>query len=567
MKPSTYISASALSAIITLGAFSPFAQAHIEFKPNGKGDSLIFPIFNSYVDNYFTINNDSNDWIQGHIRFRGAAWSGELLDFDVILSPGDVFLFRVADIDGDGAWELQQNLDQKNFEYTGMVQECGIPGSATRTPYCMDSDVITLVPSEVIPNNPTLNQQVLEHHKRVGYIEFIGEAVLNGMDQITMNNLLQPIPTEANKPYQKPDRRGTDTWLWSAQGTRTITNVNGINIPALGDVPNVLSGTAYIVVPGRNQGIAYNAEAFVNFRTNTAQHRIDNYLPDSAVILHNNTSAITVSSFLGLEGDYSYGFPLGPTTEDDPVEARLSFIAHWGPTLLDGDDHSPSINPIRIIGQDITTFDQLMDDWDGSGNTVNGQYIVGFGVPNSLAEVEEAIRIGGQRFVSNFFDSANLVGNIGGLTSYYWIFSPTKAFYANLQDSGNPVDYIKNAAQSLLRQGNLFHVEIWNNKEDMAHYVTICISPRNCSAELYVRDELAMLSIVDFKKTSAGGVANLDPQRWNILQTNYKSGKIVLMPKEQTSLPFNRNFEYPVLIYTFETGGGDIIGNWRAMQR
>jgi hypothetical protein len=118
--------AAAIAVAVGVGAAST-ANAVIELKPNCLGDAMLFPIYHGYFENYFTISNMANEWIQGHLRFRGAAWSGEVRDFDVILSPGDVMVFRLADLDGDGQWEIDQSLDPLNFKYTGMYAYNDMP--------------------------------------------------------------------------------------------------------------------------------------------------------------------------------------------------------------------------------------------------------------------------------------------------------------------------------------------------------------------------------------------------------------------------------------------------------
>ncbi|MBE9562559.1 MAG: hypothetical protein IMF12_06825, partial [Proteobacteria bacterium] len=99
--------AASVAVALSLGVMSQ-ANALIELEANSTGDALLFPVYwgDSGVENYFTIMNNDDKWIQGHLRFRGAVWCGELLDMDIILSPGDVFVFRVADLDGDGFWEV-----------------------------------------------------------------------------------------------------------------------------------------------------------------------------------------------------------------------------------------------------------------------------------------------------------------------------------------------------------------------------------------------------------------------------------------------------------------------------
>jgi len=131
----------AVGVALSLGVASQ-ANAVMEFQHGGKGDVVLFPYYNGSEgwENYYTITNDSPLWIQGHLRFRGAAWCAELRDFDIILSPGDVFVFRIADIDGDGEWELDQSLDIKNFQYTGLVEMADQGDMDLPTSHCEGTD-------------------------------------------------------------------------------------------------------------------------------------------------------------------------------------------------------------------------------------------------------------------------------------------------------------------------------------------------------------------------------------------------------------------------------------------
>ncbi len=68
----------AVGVALSLGVASQ-ANAVMEFHQGGKGDVVLFPYYNGSEgwENYYTITNDSPLWIQGHLRFRGAAWCAE----------------------------------------------------------------------------------------------------------------------------------------------------------------------------------------------------------------------------------------------------------------------------------------------------------------------------------------------------------------------------------------------------------------------------------------------------------------------------------------------------------
>lgn len=425
--------AAAIAVAVGVGVTST-ANAVIELKPNGRGDALLFPIYHGFFENYFTISNIANAWIQGHIRFRGAAWSGELRDFDVILSPGDVMVFRLADVDGDGEWEIDQTLDPKNFRYTGMFAEADMPFTCQDASGpivgCMEkSNALIPSPNLVIQVNPTvtfgeaITQGVIDYQKHAGYVEFIGEAVLDGMTTPIMNALLN----NASHPYQTRvfNKRGTTAWAWSdADGSYGPSSGNGSTAPwgddmGLSDVPNALSGTAFITNPGWSHGLAYNAETLVNFRTATCdsdtgdntspaaggvdacasyaggEHRIDNYRVGTAdnVAGYNTAGSVSGSDYETRRSTSAAAHPktlltvggFNPLAENRAVivhhengivanssgdyvywwnfadgetrcdEQSIAFNNTWGPTLADGDDYQMGDTFVNVANADGTT--------------------------------------------------------------------------------------------------------------------------------------------------------------------------------------------------------------------
>lgn len=610
------------------------AQTTVEVDSNGMGDALIFPVFNGYVDNYFTITNTANNWIQGHLRFRGAAWSGELIDFDVMLSPGDVLVFRVADLDGDGSWEIDQSIDAINFMYTGMHRNCTPDMNAVVTAKnSADREALEaeyegcyigppsfpLVPSasELIAGvqfhggvmDETSANNIINHHLRIGYIEFIGEAILVGLNETgypSMDTLL----TASDHQYQTDvfNRTGTTAWKWSDAANGFAEDLG------LLDVPNVLTGTAFINIPGMPTGLAYNAEAIANFRTIFANHRIDNYrlsvtsaasdLPDKsypvvpgtnytpstvhaplaavtasmgdnptatatdqaafrAVILHDENGAIDHAVGTSPFGDYVYAFDddftTAPIAEDNLTEARISFNNTWGPTLQDGDDYLTT----RIVSGTVD-----IDDWDSRFSDES----------NSIAEIEEAIRSGGQVFYGFYFDGDNL-GASGNLVSNYFAHFPTKFYYgeranfwglagANMDISPKSSLYRDRAIGYLLQLQKQYTPQVWDIDEHPMGTVTFnnpnleCISPstfEDCFSTVPVAEVAAFLfELTNFNIQDIKGILD---------GNSYSLGRVVFDLYDGLGTA-DQEDNWPGLMYTFEfdsTAGN--IEQWRSLQR
>ena len=97
MKKSTL----ALSIAAAIGSFglAGTASAAMEVNTNGVGHQLVFPYFTAQGDNATLLNITNTDTVNGKlvkVRFRGAANSDDLFDFQVLLSPGDVWTAAVS---------------------------------------------------------------------------------------------------------------------------------------------------------------------------------------------------------------------------------------------------------------------------------------------------------------------------------------------------------------------------------------------------------------------------------------------------------------------------------------
>jgi len=96
MKKSTL----ALSIAAAIGSFglAGTASAAMQLNANGIGHQLVFPYFSAQGDNATLLSITNTDTVNGKlvkVRFRGAANSDDLFDFQVLLSPGDVWTAAV----------------------------------------------------------------------------------------------------------------------------------------------------------------------------------------------------------------------------------------------------------------------------------------------------------------------------------------------------------------------------------------------------------------------------------------------------------------------------------------
>lgn len=102
-KPRKSLVAFALASAIGGAMVSAPAQA-VNLSPDNLGQVLVFPYYTAKngFDSYIHLTNTSNDTVIAKIRFREAKNSREVRDFNIILSPKDVWTAAVTE-DGDGA--------------------------------------------------------------------------------------------------------------------------------------------------------------------------------------------------------------------------------------------------------------------------------------------------------------------------------------------------------------------------------------------------------------------------------------------------------------------------------
>jgi len=93
----------AVGVAASLGVISSAAFAAATVAPTGIGHTNIIPYFSTQNGNATLLSITNTDQTNGKIvkvRFRGAEWSDDIFDFQVFLSPGDVFTGAVTSSGG-----------------------------------------------------------------------------------------------------------------------------------------------------------------------------------------------------------------------------------------------------------------------------------------------------------------------------------------------------------------------------------------------------------------------------------------------------------------------------------
>jgi hypothetical protein len=147
------------SSALAIGALSGATATSLVVNPDGIGHQLVIPYFTVQGDNATLINITNTDLVNGKlvkVRFRGAANSDDLFDFQVLMSPGDVWTAS-----------LSQDATSKVARLKTVDKTCVLPA------FVSDPAGNTFVTSRVDPT-PVKGDKANE--TREGYIEILNMA-------------------------------------------------------------------------------------------------------------------------------------------------------------------------------------------------------------------------------------------------------------------------------------------------------------------------------------------------------------------------------------------------------
>jgi len=97
-----------LAGNASAAVFANGSAGSMDVNPAGVGHQLVFPYFSTQSDNATLINIVNTDTVNGKalkVRFRGAGNSDDIYDFQVLMSPGDVWTAAVTQ-NADGVSQL-----------------------------------------------------------------------------------------------------------------------------------------------------------------------------------------------------------------------------------------------------------------------------------------------------------------------------------------------------------------------------------------------------------------------------------------------------------------------------
>lgn len=246
----------------------------------GVGHNLLVPYFNAQNNNmsvFHVVNTDTTNGKAVKVRFRSASNSDDILDFQLFLSPGDVWTAAVTQ-GSDGVAQI-----------TTADNSCTVPAIAKNVPQKFVTDRL----------NPSLVPGDKANQTREGYVELFNMADIPG-----------------------PTVTGTATALYTA-----IKHVNGVApCSVAGSTARTLLNTTAITAFNDE-----NAAARAGFDTPTSGLLGDWYIlniPQTTTFSGASTSVVALSSTAGVGTEGRGNFVHFPQTSGAvPVASINQFTA------------------------------------------------------------------------------------------------------------------------------------------------------------------------------------------------------------------------------------------------
>ena len=170
----------ALSIAAMIGGlgFAGAASAQLAVNESGTGHMLLVPYYTAQDGNmsvFHVVNTDTTNGKALKVRFRGASNSDDVLDFQVFMSPGDVWTAAVV----KGANDVASLVTADGT--------CTLPAIAKNTPVSFVQDRL---PADMPPADKANNT-------REGYVEIFNMADIDSSKQAVYGGVGNTIPVNA----------------------------------------------------------------------------------------------------------------------------------------------------------------------------------------------------------------------------------------------------------------------------------------------------------------------------------------------------------------------------------
>lgn len=244
-----------VAGIAGVAGFAGLANA-VDLNPDGLGQVLIYPYYtvNKNQDTLFTVVNTTGIGKAVKVRFLEGYNSREVLDFNLFLSPHDVWTASVSQVgDGDGAKvsTADKSCTSPPIEATGHpFTSAGYDGSG------QDPDTGVQIPADGGPTDIT--------RTREGYLELI-----------TMGDIPAGTPLAADITHSSSTTPDGGTPPDCSQGTLDADAPVSVVAPTTGG----LFGSGAIANVGEGTFFTYNADAIDGFTEIALYHGTESLQP------------------------------------------------------------------------------------------------------------------------------------------------------------------------------------------------------------------------------------------------------------------------------------------------
>lgn len=318
------------------------------------GDQILFSYYDlrtkaqggpNLTDNYFTVvNTDGNEWVQAHLRVRTGQCSIELLDFDVIMSPNDVFTFDLFQDDNGNT--VFASCDTETLISSGF----GVDTEGCITIDTSGASALVLVKEcGNCPDGSPISDSAALEATRWGYVEIIGEVEMRP----------DSGASEGDDCWEGDLIAGNYTsWSWVDEGNGCMYSGVGMN----------LFGRVYYAALDSDGNVIKVATANGHSSPNAVAG--DNWDAGLTTIVHRpcySDTSVGCSS-----GDGELESPTGPGYAYGPVDATLPILGaddmnycYWN-DLGDGSGLN-RVGAAATFGPTMADFRPGWRDNDGTG--------------------------------------------------------------------------------------------------------------------------------------------------------------------------------------------------------
>ena len=332
----------ALSLVVAILAFSGIATAQPMFDLGAReqlGNIVLFGYYDvrstteggpGLSDNYFSVVNTSDSFVNVHVRVRTGKCSVELLDFDAILTPHDVFAF---DISPSASGAVFASCD------TDTLIASGFNGDIVNGCVSYPANTSLISSCGACPTGAALTPEEAVSATKWGYVEVIGELQFNSTRASTEKTCTAQMVEDG------------DYYLYKWLTTDDCCSLSGVTCDV---VDNVLFGRVYqarfnasvtLVELSTENGLSMDSpiDKIINHRRcyDTAPELGCSSADSELRNITGDGYAYDVASDapLGAQDINQCFFKnvVGPIGSTKAVENRIGAAATFGPTLADID--------------------------------------------------------------------------------------------------------------------------------------------------------------------------------------------------------------------------------------